>query len=389
MRGRRIAWLAVLAATTLAGPAAAQPAGDEIEMDPEPKDEGEPAPPPEATAPVKDPKLAKKWLVAGQQLLQKGDLATRGKRADDAKASYENAATAFSKSIEAGDDLNAYALLAETEEKLGKIELAVKHYRVVVKAQAGLRSDVLKKATARLAELATKIGVITLTVKPDGAAITFAGAELGKAPLAEPLILLPGTYTIALQADGYQPRVAEINVEAGSETERSLELEEVKIIVQPPVYAPPPPPPPPPSRIPLYAGAGAAATLLGVSVVTGILAISRHGTYVSRDATAAERDDAKASGESLALVADLALVGALAAGGFTAYWYFIKYKPAQQKQTEQRPAAASLHAADPSERAPDPRRLARGWRDGAQWTKVDLIPWVQSGASGLTLVGAF
>jgi hypothetical protein len=379
---RRIAWSAVLAAlvaVAVAAPAAAQPA-DDIEMDPEPaapkpppKDAAAPAAPAApAAAPIKDPKAAKKWLATGQQLVQKGDGAARAKRVDDAKRSYEGAVDAFEKSIEAGEDLNTYALLAEAEEKLGKLDLAARHYRVVVKAQAGVRPDVQKKATARFDDLATKVGILTLVVKPEGAVITLAGKELGKAPLAEPLVLMPGSYTVAFQADGFQPREAELTIEAGSESERTFELEPVKIVVQaPPPPAPPPPPPPPPSRLPLYAGGGAAVALLGTAVVTGILAVGQHGTYTSIDATPTERADAKANGQTLALVTDLALVGGLAAGGFTAYWYLVKYKPARQR-AEQRPATASA-----------------GRRDGAQSAKVDLIPWVQSDASGLTLVGVF
>ncbi len=370
---------------SLGGPAAAQPADEETEPAPPapapaPADAPEAAEPPPA-APVKDPKLARKWLLAGQQLLQKGDGQTRAKRLDDAKTSYENAVTAFEKSIEVGEDLGTHALLADALDKLGKHDLAVKHYRVVVNAQEGVRADVQKKAAAKLDEALLKVGIVTLNVKPDGTTITLAGVELGKAPLPEPLVLMPGTYAVGFQVEGYQPREAELNIEAGSESERTIELEPVKIVQAPikdeePIA--PPPPPPPPSRLPLYAGAGAAATLLGVATVTGILAIGRHGTYTATDATAEERADARSSGKTLALVTDLALVGGLAAGGFTAYWYFFKYRPALEKPAEQRPAGPV-----------EATRRGRGRRDGAQSTKVDVIPWVQPDASGLTLVGVF
>ena len=404
MRGRRIAWSAVLAVplvlAALAAPAAAQ-SPDDIEMDPEPvappaKPTPAPAPAPgkppaDGTGPtapaapaapaepvVKDPKVAKKWLTTGQQLVQKGDWYTRAKRPADAKTSYENAVTAFEKSIAAGDDLNTYALLADVEEKLGMIDRAARHYRLVVKAQAGIRPDVQKKATARFDDLATKVGIVTLVVKPDGATVALAGTELGKTPLAEPLVLMPGTYTVALQAEGFQPREAELVVEAGSEAERTLELEAVKIVVRAPITSdfvePPPPPPPPPSRLPLYVGGGAAVALLGTAVVTGILAVGQHGTYTSRDATAIERDDARFNGKRLALVSDISLAGGIVAGGFTAYWYFLKYRPAQRNLTEQPPATVQRGA----------RR-----QDGAQSAKVDLVPWVQSTASGLTVVGVF
>jgi hypothetical protein len=225
---------------------------------------------------------------------------------------------------------------------------------------------VRKKATARLDALAMEVGTVMLKVRPEGALITLSGVEVGPAPLAEPLVLLPGTYTVGLQAEGFQPRELELNVEAGSESERTIELEAVKLVEAPPPAAPAPvaPPRPPPSRLPLYIGGAAGGTLLGVAAVTGLLALGRHGTYTANDSTPDERAAAKSSGQTLARVTDLALVGGLAAGGFTAYWYFVKYRPALQKGPERRP-------------------------DAAQSTKVEVIPWVQSGASGLTLVGAF
>jgi hypothetical protein len=151
----------------------------------------------------------------------------------------------------------------------------------------------------------------------------------------------------------------------------------VKIIVQPPpvVETPPPPKPEPgPSRLPVYVGAGAGVTLLGVGVVTGLLAVGQHGTYTAPGSTATERSDARANGKTLALVSDLTLAGGLLAGGFAAYWYVFKYKPAQRKHAERRSSGETA---------------VRGGRDGTQSTKVDLLPWVQPDASGLVLVGAF
>jgi len=371
----------------LAAPARAQaPGGSPGEPAPDGSSEPAPAPAepaPAEPAPVKDPKLAAKWLVTGQQLVQKGDWLTSARRAADARASYGEAVAAFEKSLDAGDDLNTYARLADAEEKLGKIDLAARHYRTIVKVQAavqaGIRPEVMKRATAKLEELSAKVGIITLRVKPGGATITIDGVLLGKAPLFDSLILMPGTYLMSFQADGYQPHEIELNVEAGSEAERMIALEAVQVVVLAPLPEPELPLPPALSRVPLYAGGGATAALLGTATVTGLLAILRHGTYVSRGATAAERADARSSGQALGLVADLTLGGGLIAGGFTAYWYLVKYKPAQQKRMERLPVAPGA--------GPASSRAAR--RDEAQSTKIDLIPWVQPDASGVTLVGAF
>src|SRR6185436_13247287 len=101
------------------------------------------------------------------------------------------------------------------EEKAGKLDAAVRHLRPLVRADAGVRPEVAKRARARLDELSTRIGLVTLRVAPPGTSITIGGSELGLSPLAEPLVLMPGTYTLVFQADGYQPREAELRVEPG------------------------------------------------------------------------------------------------------------------------------------------------------------------------------
>lgn len=381
MGGRPLVSLLLLALA--ASPAGAQPApdeGGEIEM------EGDaPADPPaaeaksEAPAVVKDPKAARKWLTAGQQLVQKGDYLARKQKHDDAKAQYANAVTAFEKSIEVGDDLNTYYLLADAEDKLGKHDLAAKHYRVVLKAQSGIRPDVLKKATAKFDEVSTKVGMVTLTVAPEGATISLGGTEVGKAPMTEPLVLMPGTYTFSFAADGFQPKESELKVEAGSESERAIELDAVKIIVEPPEPNDLEQPQTPTvassrSRLPLYIGGGLTIAAVGVATATGLLALGQHNTYTGATSTASERADAKTKGERFALISDAAMIGGVVAAGFTAYWYFVKYRPSKRNSS--------------AERTDSVAGRARARREAVA-TKVDVAPWVQSDASGLTVLGRF
>ena len=385
--GRRIA---VVLAVVLAVPQAfAQPAdpGGDIEMDPQEAGSGsgsaaKPAPPATPTTPpetddapiTKDPKVAKKWQAAAAQLVQKGDYLTRKAKPDEAKAQYDNAVTAFEKAIEAGDDLNTHYDLGLVLEKLGKLDLAASHMRTVATAKAGVKPDVQKKAAAKFDELSTKVGLVTVTANTVGATISIGGAEVAKTPLAEPLILMPGTYTLSFAADGYQPKDAEIKVEAGSESERAIELEPIKITVSPirpdigPVAATAGPKPP--SLLPIYIGGGAAVGLATIGTVTGILAVSQHSTFVAASSKKADRADAKTNGTRLAHVTDLMFVSALAAGGFTAYWYWFKYKPAKKKFGET-PA--------PSNRDPNAPDIS----------KIDVVPWVQPSGGGFSVAGSF
>ncbi len=417
MGGRRIVVVGIaVGLAVFAAPVAAQP-DDEIEMDPEgsgsgsgkklPADPPKPdatKPKPDATKPaskpddvtpdptngdpvtppavVKDPKLAKKLQWTAQQAALKGDYLTRMKKPDDAKVQYDLALTAFQKSLEVGDDLNVYFELATLEDKLGKLDDAAKHCRVLIKAQSGVRPDVVKKATAKFDELSTKVGMVTLTVDPAGATVTLAGAELGTAPLSDALILMPGTYTFAFAADGFQPKEAELKVEAGSESERTIELEPVKIIVEPvkprPDVVEETPVAKPPSKLPLYVGGGATIAFVGVATVTGLLAVSQHGTFTAGDSSKGERADAKSNGQRLAKITDVSLIGAVVAGGFTAYWYVFKYK-ASHKKADEKPRGNRM---DISSRS----------RARAVGAKVVVVPWVQPGADtsgGFSITGGF
>jgi tetratricopeptide (TPR) repeat protein len=353
MGGRGSALATAALAVIASGRAAAQPRapGGDIEMEPA----------------VKDPNVARKWLAVGQQLMQRGSYLASRNRLDDAKPQFENAVTAFVKAIEASDDVNLYLELASAEEKLGKLDEATRHVRRVVEAGDGARPDVAKRAASKLDDLMGKVGLVTLSVAPAGTSITLGGAELGTSPLREPLVLMPGTYTLSFQADGFQPREAELRIEAGSETERTIELEPVKVIVEPvkpvtqammQVDAPPPPR----SKLPLYVGAGVTGAAALAAGVFGILAIGQHATFTRASTSAADREDARTTGKRFAAVADGSLVVATAAAGFTAYWYIYRYR--------QHPVSKSDHRSD---------NLA----------KLDLVPWVQPQSGGMTLAGWF
>lgn len=340
-----------------------------------------------AKAPAKDPKAAKRWLAVGQTLMQRGAYLAARNRPDDARQQFENAATAFHKAIEAGDDLAVYVELAAAEDRAGKPDAAVRHLRLLARlvrapGALGARPDVAKRAAARLDELLPRVGLITLRVAPPGTSITLGGSELGSSPLAEPLVLMPGTYTLAFQADGYQPKEAELRVEPGTESERAIELEPVKMIVEP--VQPPvpeevprvePAPPPRPSRLPLYAGAALTVAAIGGASTLGALAIREHAVFTRRTTAPVAREDARANGRLLAQLTDVAIVTAVAAAGFTAYWYFYRYKRRLDNS-----------AAD---RTGNPTAGLRARHAVSRQTKVDVVPWVQPQLGGVTLAGRF
>jgi hypothetical protein len=326
--------------------------------------------------------------------MQRGSYLAAKKRTDDARTQFENAVAAYRKALDASDDPNLFLDLANAEDKLGKPCDAVKHLRRLVgrngpngatsatgaTAATGAaalngatsatdatgaiapRPDVLKKAAARLDELSARVGVVTLVVKPAGASITLGGAELGTAPLPEPLVLLPGTYTLSFQAGGFQPREAALVVEGGTEAERVVELEAVKLIIAPvPPLAPagsdaaPPLDAPGQGKLPLYVGAGITGAAAANAVIFGVLALRQHATFAGASTSPAAREDARSNGQRFALISDVSLGAAVVAAGFTAYWYVARYRPSRAR-TE---------------------------------AKLDVVPWVQPQSGGAAIAGWF
>lgn len=363
MGDRRIALVcgsALVASVVALRVAVAQPAGDgsgsDIEMQPETAGsdaaaEAEPA------APVKDPKLARKLYIAALGFERKGDQLTRQGKTDDAKAQYDQAVQAFDKAIELGDDPSYTLALATAEDKAGDPAGAYKHVKALLALDPAPKADVVKKAQAKLEELEGKVGKVTLTVEPDGTQIMIDGKTVGESPMTEPLVLSPGTYTVSFAAVGFEPKETELKPEAGSESERKIQLTPVKVPVKPVEIEPAPAPivAAKPSMLPVYIGGGATAALLATSIVYDFKAKHQHDIFTGKTTSANDRLDARDNGKLFAHVADATLAGTIAAAAFTGYWYWFKVRPATQ---ETQP-------------------------------KVGVAPWVQPDASGLTAFGSF
>jgi hypothetical protein len=355
-----VAVLLVLAHATSASAQPAPPPPDdpeEIEMDPQ-------DPPPAPPAPIGDPKLAQRLAAAALVSSQKGDYLVRAKRVADARPHFEAAVAAYEQAIAANDsDAALYFELAIVEEKLDRVIPAINHHKHVI-ASTTAKPDLIAKATKQLAVLMGKVAVITVAVKPEGATIRIDGAEIGKAPLAQPIIVVPGVYKLAFEADGYRPGELEVSAEAGTQGERTFELEAIPVIFEKPVVDPPPvvvaPPKKPPTKLPLYLGAGAALALGVTSTITGLLAVGEHNTFTAPESPNRDRIAARDAGRRLALISDLTMLGALGAGAFTAYWYVFKYRPAQRKFVSESVAP-----------------------------KATLVPWVQPEGAGIAAVGSF
>ena len=94
----------------------------------------------------------------------------------------------------------------------------------------------------------------------------------------------------------------------------------------------------------------------------GIQAIRAHTTFTAAATTPADRADARSRGRRFALAADVSLGVAVAAAATTAYWYFSEYRGSHR---------------------PDARHTA------SIAPKLDMVPWVQWQAGGVSFAGRF
>lgn len=380
--GDRRAWFVVALAVLMswASPAFAQP--DEVEMPgDEPPPDGAPAPDDGGSAPPAEPDpatkaAAKKLLDGGDGFLKKGDAFTRRKKTAQATAEYERALAAYQKAFELVNNPKIYFPIATAEEKLGRTADAANHYRKFLAGAGDVGDKLRADAEKRLENLKLEIGVLALAVTPEGAIVSIDGNNVGTAPLTEPVFLAPGEYTLNITADGYKPLEQKLAIEAGSESERSFELESAAVIIDAPVKPPPPPEPEPappaPSKMMLYVAGGATLAFVAGATTTGIMAVGKQGTFKD-DPESAAGESARKSGKNLALITDGLIIGAVVAGGLTAYYYTKVYKP---KQREHR------------QKLEDRKGGAVGRRAPASGPKVVVTPWVQADGGGLVLTGA-
>jgi hypothetical protein len=287
-------------------------------------------------------KKGDKLIADGDKARAKGDKYTkRGQRYekaaqkqyDKAATAYERALAAYEKAYDLVPNVLIFIPISEAELRLGRHLDAIAHYQQVKAEAEGVPDQLVAKSEAVFEEAKGHVGVLKPVVVPDGAAMTIDGEDYGITPLDdEYLYLAPGDHTVALAAEGYTPFESTITLDAGAESERTFELEPIPVVVKAPKKKKKKKkkkkPLPPVSRTVLFASGGASLGLAAIGTITGLMAVSKHGTFTNEGLTADERDSAQSSGKSLALVTDLMLVGAIAVGAYTAYHYYKVYKPA-------------------------------------------------------------
>ena len=260
---------------------------------------------------------------------------------------YQGALEAFQEAYRLAPHPSVRVNMANAYEQLDRPLEAMFHFERFLEEAENVRPEQRSEIDAALARLRGRIGEVTLDVQPPGATVVIDGTETRRAPLTEPVRMVPGTHTLEVAAEGYATIRRELIVEAGQPATVHVEL--VPEEASGAVGAPPPAAEttagvasdaePPPLEddagggfelsAPVIIAGGATVALLLGAAVTGVAALGANSDF--EDAVALcdrgrgdplaceEGHDSASSASTLALVTDILLVGGLVGAGVTAY----------------------------------------------------------------------
>jgi len=151
------------------------------------------------------------------------------------------------------------------------------------------------KIQGRLDESMAHIGTVTVVVAPAGAEVLFDGVSHGRAPLAEPVFVTPGSREVQARLAGFKTQAQSINVLAGKASTVTLTL------VSAAATAPPPPVKPPMEDEGMSGaqlGVGATALAIGGlgAIATIVFAATAASAGSDADAARAEVEAANVGG---------------------------------------------------------------------------------------------
>lgn len=230
---------------------------------------------------------------------------------------YEDALREFEEALRAAPDAQKGLMtfnVAQAQERLGRIAEAVASFQQYL----SLVPDAEDRATveARIQTLQarlTETGIV-LTASEEGALVFVDGRQAGTTPLADPILVPPGSHELRVEKEGFRPFRLRVSVEAG----RRLETEVTLVAAE---RHEPPPPPPAAARsggslLP-WVATGVAGVGLVCGTIFGVLALGESDAANEEKAGDFDvYDEASSNAETWALLADVSFgVGAAAAVG--------------------------------------------------------------------------
>src|SRR6187431_755516 len=233
-----------------------------------------------------------------------------------AAGDFSAAYTGFSKANDLIPSAQASYWATKSLDQGGKSDDAINGYEALLADpnSSKIGEDKLADARARLAALkASLVGEVTVSTAAPGAVLLVDGAPQ-TGPLPAVLKLSPGPHKLTLSAEGYEPKELDLQVQAGTKVQQSIEMvpktpPPVAPVAVAAVVAPPPPPPEKHSKVPAYVTLGIAAGGAIVGTVFGIKALNSKSEF-DNNPTTEHADDT----ERNALIADMAFGVALTLG---------------------------------------------------------------------------
>ncbi len=300
----------------------------------------EPDPSPPAPSEVPITEEARAHFQAGVNFLQDPD-----------GARYEEAYREFKAAYASSPSWKILGNLGLTAMKLERDGEAIQAYEKYL-AEGGDQIDPAERAQVErdLATLKASLVTVTLSSVPAGATITDervpnqGGVIVNRYPaLDAPAVLgiRPGHHKITATLAGHDPQVWEFDAASGGSLTHAFELVPTGTATASTSATLTPPAAPMdtgterPIPTGVYIGAAATGALAVGAIVTGILASSKKSEFDDANDGTNPRaaEDLKDSGETLNLVTDVFIGGAVVAGAVTAVLYFTRPAAPAQRDT--------------------------------------------------------
>jgi len=191
-------------------------------------------------------------------------------------------------------------------------------------------------AEVEIAKLKARIGVLSVSTEPEGAAVTIDDRLRGSTPLVEPIAVAAGKHAIRVERQGYDSVVRSVTLAPGQELSQVVSLVPVATATAEPAPMPPPlpqsSPPQPSSPSPEPAGPPGAARRRAAWIVggAGLLAVGVGSIFAVRATSLAHGCDAGCTApqyadngraRTSAAIADLGLGVGLAALGAATFLF--------------------------------------------------------------------
>lgn len=332
------------------------------------------APAPRALTREETSRLAAQ-IVAGRRASKRA--ASYAKRGRDRRAlvEWQRAIEAYTAALALSGDAELRLPLSLAEEGRGDLVAAAHQLRFLLQT-AGVRVEVTNVAAVRLESLYQRLARVTFAVAPARTVVYRGIVVVASTPMSGPLLLAPGAYTFRFEANGFRSKEVAVELAAGDDRRRQVELFPLAPLM-PPIERDPElaaaaaASRPRISRV-VLGGAAVTAALVVAAGTTGGMALYRHSQHDDEPQLARRRRLAD-SGERWSLATDVLVGAALLTAAGTAYYHFAVDAPRAERA---RAANAPSAAARPARRPPAAPRPLR------------LLPWATADSAGIGLWGA-